>query len=101
MVVVGRHDVGTVLFSVQGLALQLFWESNLCPSESGHLASNRCAIASRDKTLVFPEVDMAPKATPNIYRVVFLTGLPDFQYQNEKTCSANEELFYIENFVKN
>ena len=35
------------------------------------------------------------------YRVVFLTGLPDFQYQNEKTCSANEELFYIENFVKN
>ena len=35
------------------------------------------------------------------YRVVFLTGPPDFQYQNEKTCSANEELFYIENFVKN
>ena len=31
----------------------------------------------------------------------FLTGPPDFQYQNEKTCSANEELFYIENFVKN
>ena len=25
----------------------------------------------------------------------------NFQYQNEKTCSANEELFYIENFVKN
>ena len=38
---------------------------------------------------------------PVIYRVVFLTGPPDFQYQNEKTCSANEELFYIENFVKN
>ena len=36
-----------------------------------------------------------------LYRVVFLTGPPDFQYQNEKTCSANEELFYIENFVKN
>ena len=36
-----------------------------------------------------------------LYMVVFLTGLPDFQYQNEKTCSANEELFYIENFVKN
>ena len=35
------------------------------------------------------------------YRVVFLTGPPDFQYQNEKTYSANEELFYIENFVKN
>ena len=35
------------------------------------------------------------------YRVVFLTGPPDFQYQNEKTCLANEELFYIENFVKN
>ena len=34
-------------------------------------------------------------------QVVFLTGSPDFQYQNEKTCSANEELFYIENFVKN
>ena len=31
----------------------------------------------------------------------FLTGPPDFQYQNEKSCSANEELFYIENFVKN
>ena len=31
----------------------------------------------------------------------FLTGTPDFQYQKEKTCSANEELFYIENFVKN
>ena len=37
----------------------------------------------------------------NLYRVVFLTGLPDFQFQNEKTCSANEELSYIENFVKN
>ena len=37
-----------------------------------------------------------------LYRVDFLTGPPDFQYQNEKkTCSANEELFYIENFVKN
>ena len=36
-----------------------------------------------------------------MYRVVFLTGPPDFQYQNEKTCSANEELSYIENFVKN
>ena len=36
-----------------------------------------------------------------LYRVVFLTGPPDFQYQNEKTCSANEELFYIESFVKN
>ena len=29
----------------------------------------------------------------------FLTGPPDFQYQSEKTCSANEERFYIENFV--
>ena len=36
-----------------------------------------------------------------IYRVVFLTGPPNFQYQNEKTCSANGELDYIENFVKN
>ena len=36
---------------------------------------------------------------PEIQRV-FLSGPPDFQYQNEKTCSANEELFYIENFVK-
>ena len=36
-----------------------------------------------------------------MYRVVFLTGPPDFQYQNEKTCSVDEELFYIENFVKN
>ena len=31
----------------------------------------------------------------------FLNGPPDFQYQNEKACSANEDLFYIENFVKN
>ena len=35
------------------------------------------------------------------YGVVFLPGPPDFQYQKEKTCSANEELFYSENFVKN
>ena len=42
-----------------------------------------------------------PKIKKGIYRVVFLTGPPDFQYQNEKTCSGNEELFYIENFVKN
>ena len=56
-----------VCFPFKGLALQLFWESIRCPSESGHLASNRCAIASRDKTLVFPEGDMAPKATPSIY----------------------------------
>ena len=35
------------------------------------------------------------------YRVFFLTGPPNFQYQNEKNCSANEELSYIENFVKN
>ena len=68
--VVGRHDVGTVLFSVHGLALQLFRESNLCPSEPGHLASNRCAIASRDKTLVSSGEDMAPKATPIIYNSV-------------------------------
>ena len=31
----------------------------------------------------------------------FLTGPPDFQYQNEKTGTASQELFYIENFVKN
>ena len=35
-----------VCFPFKGLALQLFWESIRCPSESGHLASNRCAIAS-------------------------------------------------------
>ena len=35
-----------------------------------------------------------------IYRVLFLTVPPNFQYQNEKTCSANEELFFIENFLK-
>ena len=67
MVVVGRHDVGQVCFPFKGLALQLFWESIRCPSESGHLASNRCAIASRDKTLVSSVEDMAPKATPSIY----------------------------------
>ena len=36
----------------------------------------------------------------DMYRVIFLTGPPHFQYQNEKTCSANEELFYIKNFLK-
>ena len=41
------------------------------------------------------------KWADGVYRVVFLTGPPDFQYQNEKTCSAKEELFNIENFVKN
>ena len=35
-----------VCFPFKGLALQLFWESIRCPSECGHLASNRCAIAS-------------------------------------------------------
>ena len=56
-----------VCFPFKGLALQLFWESIRCPSESGHLALNRCAIASRDKTLVSSGEDMAPKATPSIY----------------------------------
>ena len=56
-----------VCFPFKGLALQLFWESIRCPSECGHLASNRCAIASRDKTLVSSGEDMAPKATPIIY----------------------------------
>ena len=32
--------------------------------------------------------------------MIFLTGPPHFQYQNEKTCSANEEHFYTETFVK-
>ena len=35
-----------------------------------------------------------------ILQGVFFTGPPYFQYQNEKTCSANEKLFYIENFLK-
>ena len=34
------------------------------------------------------------------YRVLFLTVPPGFQYPNEKNCSANEKLFYIENFLK-
>ena len=38
-----------VCFPFKGLALQLFWESIRCPSECGHLASNRCAIASREQ----------------------------------------------------
>ena len=28
------------------------------------------------------------------YRVVFLTGLPDFQYQNEKQVAANQDQFF-------
>ena len=31
---------------------------------------------------------------------VFLTVPPHFQYQTEKTCSANEDFFYIEFFLK-
>ena len=32
---------------------------------------------------------------------VFLSTLPSYvQYQNEKACSANKELFYTENFLK-
>ena len=27
----------------------------------------------------------------HIYRVVFLTGPPDFQYQNEKQVAANQD----------
>ena len=27
----------------------------------------------------------------NMYRVVFLTGPPDFQYQNEKQVAANQD----------
>ena len=38
---------------------------------------------------------------PRIVQGGFITGPTDFQYQNEKTCAANEEPFYIENFVKN
>ena len=34
------------------------------------------------------------------YRVVFLTGPPNFQYQKEKRCSTNEDLLYIENFLE-
>ena len=37
-----------VCFPFKGLAIQLFWELIRCPSESGHLALNCCAIASRD-----------------------------------------------------
>ena len=29
-----------------------------------------------------------------IYRVVFLTGPPDFQYQNEKQVAANQDYFF-------
>ena len=29
--------------------------------------------------------------TMMIYRVVFLTGPPDFQYQNEKQVAANQD----------
>ena len=31
-----------------------------------------------------------------LYRVFVLSVPPDFQYQNQTTCKANEELFYIE-----
>ena len=56
-----------------------------------------------DKAILLPtDIAMSPpEKAMNTYRVVFLTGPPDFQYQNEKTCSANEEIFYIENFLKN
>ena len=35
-----------------------------------------------------------------IIQGAFLTVPPRFQSPNEKTCSANEKLFYIENFLK-
>ena len=38
--------------------------------------------------------------TITIIQGAFLTVPPRFQYPNEKTCSANEKLFYIENFLK-
>ena len=31
-----------------------------------------------------------------LYRVFVLSVPPDFQYQNQTTCQANEDLFYIE-----
>ena len=32
---------------------------------------------------------------------VFLSTVPSYvQYQNEKACSANKELFYIKDFLK-
>ena len=31
------------------------------------------------------------KKTAHIYRVFFLTGPPDFQYQNEKQVAANQD----------
>ena len=30
----------------------------------------------------------------NIYRVLFLTVPPDFQYQNEKQVAANQDYFF-------
>ena len=60
-------------------------------------------VVDRSQSLFFfvPQDILTVKQLYVMYRVVFLTGPPDFQYQNEKTCSANEELLYIENFVKN
>ena len=60
-------------------------------------------VVDRSQSLFFfvPQDIPTVKQLYVMYGVVFLTGPPDFQYQNEKNCSANEELFYIENFVKN
>ena len=60
---------------------------------------SKCSAWSANRAL--DQFSPLPFCVMTRYRVVFLTGPPDFQYQNEKTCSANEELFYIENFVKN
>ena len=38
-----------------------------------------------------PQLDFWSALSNAIYRVVFLTGPPDFQYQNEKQVAANQD----------
>ena len=61
------------------------------PTDKDILPSNHQKHPNLSQGVLFP---------CTMYRVIFLTGPPHFQYQNEKACSANEELFYIKNFLK-
>ena len=81
------------------------YEVVIDPPKTQDLISNKYDIIPNPQSCIWPRHKtlypmMMQKQNTNL-QGRFLTGPPDFQYQNEKTCSANEELFYIENFVKN
>ena len=82
-------DVDGINASLIGASFLPYWPS-LCSFQSLKwfelVGKAKCGFKSTVKRC---------KIYCEIYKVVFLTGSPDFQYQNEKTCSANEELFTL------